>query len=131
MPSRARAADGWAANWRQAAAMLVAPRARSSPRAVLRSAAITSGVLPQRTWGWVVEDGLDVGQELRLVVLDHHYVVAAALDDGLGDGALGQQGVHGEDAPLQHQAAQQRHRDGDLVRLIVDRLLAQGQPESV
>ena len=49
IPMRASACAGWAANRRQAAAMLVSPAHRSSPITVLRSAAMIWGVLPQRT----------------------------------------------------------------------------------
>ncbi len=49
IPMRASACAGWAANRRQAAAMLVWPAHLKSPMAVLRSAAITCGMLPQRT----------------------------------------------------------------------------------
>src|SRR5262252_4477047 len=50
IPMRANACAGWAANRRQAAAMLVCPAHLSSPIAVLRSAAMTWGMLPERTW---------------------------------------------------------------------------------
>src|SRR5215475_4593641 len=46
---RANACAGWAANWRQAAAMLVCPAHLSRPIAVSRSAAMTWGMWPQRT----------------------------------------------------------------------------------
>ena len=50
IPMRASACIGWAANRRQAAAMLVWPAHLKSPMAVLRSVAITCGILPPRTW---------------------------------------------------------------------------------
>jgi hypothetical protein len=40
---------GWAANRRQAAAIFVYPAPRISPMTVLRSPAMTCGILPQRT----------------------------------------------------------------------------------
>src|SRR5687768_1772225 len=49
MPMSARAAQGWAAKRRQAAAMLVSPAHRIRPMTVLRRAAITCGILPHRT----------------------------------------------------------------------------------
>ena len=49
IPMRARARQGWAAQRRQAAAMFVSPTTRSSPIAVVRNAAMTSGLAPQRT----------------------------------------------------------------------------------
>src|SRR6516225_12300345 len=49
IPMRASACAGWAANRRQAAAILVSPTHLKSPIAILRSAAITCGMWPQRT----------------------------------------------------------------------------------
>jgi len=45
---RASAYTGWAANQQQAAAMLVWPAHLNSPLAVLRNAAITWEIWPQR-----------------------------------------------------------------------------------
>src|SRR5262249_8264113 len=50
MPMSSSANAGWAANRRQAAAILVAPAHRVRPMTVLRKAAMTCGILPQRTW---------------------------------------------------------------------------------
>src|SRR4029453_1941006 len=50
MPMSSSANAGWAANRRQAAAILVSPAHRVRPMTVLRKAAITCGILPQRTW---------------------------------------------------------------------------------
>src|SRR6185312_111202 len=47
---RARAAWGWAARRRQAAASAVSPEARRRPMAVLRSRLRASGRAPQWTW---------------------------------------------------------------------------------
>jgi hypothetical protein len=49
IPMRASACTGWAANRRQAAAMLVWPAHLKSPMAVLRSAAMTWGRSPVLT----------------------------------------------------------------------------------
>src|SRR5712691_8329251 len=49
IPMRASACAGWAANRRQAAAMLLWPAHLKSPMAVWRSPAITGGRWPQRT----------------------------------------------------------------------------------
>jgi hypothetical protein len=48
-PMRTSACNGWAANLRQVAAMLVWPAHLNSPMAVLRNAAIIWGILSQRT----------------------------------------------------------------------------------
>src|SRR5712692_1296489 len=49
IPMSASAKTGWAAKQRQAAAIFVYPAQRIRPMTVLRSAAITCGMLPQRT----------------------------------------------------------------------------------
>ena len=40
------------------------------------------------------KDSLDIGAELRLVLFDHHDIIAALFDKSLRDVALGQERVH-------------------------------------
>jgi hypothetical protein len=47
------------------------------------------------------EDQRTIVLPLELVPLDQHHIVAATLHEAFGDGALGEQGIHG-DAPSLH-----------------------------
>jgi hypothetical protein len=44
----------------------------------------------------LVEDQLNIVLQLGLVPFDQHYIVAATLHDAFGNGALGEQGIHGD-----------------------------------
>ena len=75
----------------------------------------------------VVEEGFDLAEQQRPVGLQGEQVVAATLDDGLGDLGLCADRIDGDQGTGQGQALQQQRDGGDLVRLVADRLLAQHQ----
>ena len=73
------------------------------------------------------EEGLDLPAEGRPVGLEGEQIVAAAVDDGLGDLDLGPDGVDGDERAGQVQALQQQRDGDDFVGLVGDRLLRQHQ----
>jgi hypothetical protein len=55
----------------------------------------------------VGEEGFDFGEGCRPVFLERQQVIAAALADRLGDGALGSHGVDGDQGAAQLEAFEQ------------------------
>jgi hypothetical protein len=81
--------------------------------------------------GGLLEDQADILLQLGLVALHDHHIIPAAIHQALGDGALREQGVHGDHPPLQEKTAQDVFQDGDLSGLVRDGLLPHGQPQAV
>ena len=79
----------------------------------------------------LVEDQLNIVLQRGLVPFDHHHIVAVTLHDAFGDGALGEQGIHGDDPSLHDQPAQHVLQDRDLIGLVSHGLLPQGQSQPV
>ena len=70
------------------------------------------------------EDPLNIVLQLGLVPFDQHHIVPATVHDACGDGALGQQGIHGDHPSLDHQRAQHILQDRDLIGLVRHGLVA-------
>ena len=75
----------------------------------------------------VGEEGLDVLEGGRAVLLQRQQVVAAAAQDGRGDPGLGADGVDRHQGALERQLLQKQRDGGDLVRLATHRLLPEHQ----
>src|SRR3954470_11914253 len=75
----------------------------------------------------VGEEGLDVLEGGRAVLLQRQQVVAAAAQDGRGDPGLGADGVDRHQGALERQPLQEQRDGGDLVRLATHRLLPEHQ----
>ena len=69
-----------------------------------------------------------VAMQRSLVALQRQGIVAALIDDLLGDGALAIERVGGHDRPFQRQHLQQLRHRGDLVRFRIGGDLRQHQP---
>ena len=70
---------------------------------------------------------LNVVQQVFLIVLHRQHVIAAAVDDLLGDGFLATHRVNGHQGAMQVQQFQQLGNGGDFVGLAIHRQLAQEQ----
>ena len=81
--------------------------------------------------GRLLEDEVDIVRQLRVVALDDHHIVPTARHDALGDGALGEQGIDGDDPSGHNQPTQDFLQDRDLLGLVRHGLLPQGQPQPV
>lgn len=75
--------------------------------------------------GFVVEVAPDLVVRAGLIALGGQKVIAATVEDGLGDPGLSAHGVDGDEHPGECQAFEQQRDSGDLVRLGPARLLAQ------
>jgi hypothetical protein len=69
--------------------------------------------------------------QLGFVALDEHDIVAPTLHHAVCDGALWEQGIHGNHPALQLQAVQHFFQNRDLICLVRHGLLPQGQPQPV
>ena len=67
--------------------------------------------------GRIIEVAPDLVVQAGLVALERQQVVAAAVEDGLGDLCLRAHGVDGDEGPGQRQAFEQQRNGGDLVGL--------------
>lgn len=67
----------------------------------------------------IVEEQADIRMQGGLIALQRQGVIAAAIDDLLGDGALAVERVDGHDRALERQHLQQLRHRGDLVGLLV------------
>src|SRR5262245_13199676 len=74
---------------------------------------------------WLGEGGRDVPGERRLVVLHRQDIIAAPVDDGRADIAMGEQGIAGDDLAADRQHPQQLQRRLVLVGLGIDPQLGQ------
>src|SRR5262245_59667366 len=75
----------------------------------------------------ILERGLDVGVQGRLVVLDRQQVVAACVPDLLGNGFLAADGGDADQRPVQVQQLQQLRYGHDLIALVANGDLGQAQ----
>src|SRR5262249_54224241 len=102
---------------------------------LLLFASVTTHLPEAHVVGVAHEVGLDgrihAGAEVRfqggLVALDLQQIIRPAAADRLGDVRLATQGIDRYQRPLQFQQAQQLGDGGDLVGLVLDRDLPQGQ----
>jgi len=74
-------------------------------------------------WG-IGEEAGDIGMGRRPIGLEDQKVVAAALDDGIGDPDLSSDSVDGDDCTGQFEPFEQQQDGFDLVGFVGDRLLA-------
>jgi hypothetical protein len=77
--------------------------------------------------GRVVEIGADIVMQRVLVALQSQRVIAALIDDLLGDRALAVQRIGRHDGAFQRQHLQQRRHGGDFIGLGIGRNLSQHQ----
>ena len=90
------------------------------PRARLRVACWREG-----------KDELNIGVQLWLIRFDDHDVIAAPVDNGLGDMPLGQEGIHGEHPAWQDELAEHRLDLRNLIGFVAHGLLRQCQTDVV
>jgi hypothetical protein len=90
------------------------------PRARLRVACWREG-----------KDELNIGVQLWLIRFDDHDVIAAPVDNGLGDMPLGQEGIHGEHPAWQDELAEHRLDLRHLIGFVAHGLLRQCQTDVV
>jgi hypothetical protein len=80
---------------------------------------------------WECKDGVHSLPEVWLVVFDQHHIAPMRLCEPLGHLPLGQDGIHRDDVPLQHQGAQQVSDLWNLIGRIRHGMLSQGEAQAV
>jgi hypothetical protein len=78
-----------------------------------------------------VEDQRNIVLQLGSIPFDQHPIVAATLHDAFGEGALGEQGIHGDAPSLHDQPAPHGLQDWDRMGLVSHGWLPQGQSQPV